>query len=108
MNNAAHMCGGETTRNLGGDGCCTSWNKGANAPQHRGEVLTVNKLHHDRWRFAIRRNVKHGSNVWMRDNSGGSALGTEAIRGSRGCCEWCSKHLNRDIAAERLVGCAED
>jgi hypothetical protein len=49
MNNAAHMCGGETTRNLSGDGCCTSWNKWTNAPQHRGEVLTVNKLHHNRW-----------------------------------------------------------
>jgi hypothetical protein len=44
----------------------------------------------------------------MRDDSGGSTFGAEAVSGGGRCCERCAEHLNGHVAAERLIGCAED
>jgi hypothetical protein len=49
MNDAAHMCGSESTSNLRSNCRSAAWHKWSNAAQHRGEVLTVNKFHDNRW-----------------------------------------------------------
>ena len=108
MNDAAHMCCGQSARHLCGNCCGASWHEWSDAAQHRGEIFTVDKLHHNCWRLALWRNVKHSGNVWVRDDCGGSTLGTEAVSGGGRCCEWRAKYLNGHIAAERLIGCAED
>jgi hypothetical protein len=86
MNNAAHMSGGESTSNLRSNGCSATWHKWADAPQHRGEILTVNKLHHNGWRFTLWCNIKYSGNVWVRDDGGGATLGAEAVSGGTRCC----------------------
>jgi hypothetical protein len=49
MNDAAHMCGGESACNLCSNRCSAAWHQRTDATQHRGEILAVNKLHHNRW-----------------------------------------------------------
>jgi hypothetical protein len=102
------MCGGETTGNLRRNRCSAAWHQWADAPQHRGKILAIDKFHHDGRRFTLWRNVKHSGNVWMRDDGGGAAFGAEAVSGGGRCCERCTEHLDGHVAAERLIRCAED
>jgi hypothetical protein len=108
MNDAAHMCCGEPTSNLRSNCRSAAWHQWTDASQHGGKIFAVDKLHHDGWRFALWRNVEYGGNVWMRDDGGGTTFSAEAVSGGGRCCEWCTKHLDSDVAAERLIGCAED
>jgi hypothetical protein len=108
MNDAAHMCGGESACNLCSNRCRAAWHQRTDAAQHGGEILAVNKLHHDGRRFTLWRNVKHGGNVWVRNDGGGPTFGSEAIGGSGRCCEWCAEHFNSYVAAKCLIGCTED
>jgi hypothetical protein len=108
MNDAAHMCGSESTSNLRRNRCSAAWHQWTDASQHGGKIFAVDKLHHDGRRFTLWRNVKHGSHVWMRNDCRGAALGAESVSGGGRCCEWCTKHLDGHVAAERLISCAED
>jgi hypothetical protein len=44
----------------------------------------------------------------MRDDGGGTTFSAEAVSGGGRCCERCAEHLDGHVAAERLIGCAED
>jgi hypothetical protein len=108
MNDAAHMCSGESTSNLCSNCRSTTWHEWTNAPQHGGEIFSVDKLHHDGWRFAFWCNIKHSGNVGVRDDGGGATFSAEAVSGGGRCCERRAKHLNGHVATERLIGGAED
>jgi hypothetical protein len=49
MNDASHMCGGESASNLCSNRCSAAWHQRTDATQHGGKVLAINKLHHNRW-----------------------------------------------------------
>jgi hypothetical protein len=44
----------------------------------------------------------------VRDDGSGATFSAEAVSGGGRCCERCAKHLDGHVAAERLIGCAED
>ena len=98
------------TRSSGRYAACrgTARNEWANAPQHGGEIFSVDKLHHDCGRFTLWCNVKDGGDIRVRNYRCGAALGAETISGCIRCCERCAKHLDRHVATERLIRCAED
>jgi hypothetical protein len=102
------MCSGESTSNLCSNCRSTAWHEWTNAPQHGGEIFSVDKLHHDGWRFTVWRHIKHSGNVGVRDDGGGATFSAEAVSGGGRCCEWRAKHLDGYVATERLIGGAED
>jgi hypothetical protein len=102
------MCGGKAASNLRSNSCGATWHKWPNASQHGGKIFTVNKLHHDGRRFAIWRNVKYGSHVWMRNDCRSTTFGTESISGGGRCCDWCAEYFNGNVAAERLISGTEN
>jgi hypothetical protein len=108
MNDAAHVCCGETTCDLRRNCCSPAWHQGPYAPKHRGKVFSIDKLHHDGRRFTLWSNIEHSGDVRMRDNCGGTTFGAETIGCSGRRCKRCAKDLDGDVSPERLIGSAEN
>jgi hypothetical protein len=108
VNDPALMRCCQSASNLCRDCRRSARNEWSNASQHGGEIFSINKFHDDRWRIALGGHVKHGGNVWVRNDRCGAALCAESRGGIRRCGECATEHLHRYISTEHFVGGTEN